>query len=230
MNSHRPPVEASLLLVDDDRLVTDALVAAFDREADLRVVGTAASIIALEALPARIRRVDMALVDYRLPDGSGADAIRRVRRAWPAAGILAVTGAPGEIPLLESVAAGASGFVAKSEPYAALLAAMRRALRGEVVLDAEAIRILAARRDALRAGERPEMEPLTARERQVLGLLAEGLGSTEICERLAFGNETLRSHVSSILTKTGGRNRLEAVTIALAAGAIAPPLPGSSRT
>lgn len=230
MSLRRAPVEAALLLVDDDRLVTDALVAAFDREADLRVVATAASIIALEALPARVRRVEIALVDYRLPDGSGSDAIRRVRRAWPSAAILAVTGAPGEIPLLESVAAGASGFVAKSEPYAALLSAMRRALRGEIVLDAEAIRILAARRDALRAGERPEMEPLTARERQVLGLLAEGLGSTEICKRLTFGNETLRSHVSSILTKTGGRNRLEAVSIALAAGAIAPPLPGTPRT
>jgi DNA-binding NarL/FixJ family response regulator len=213
-----PRANISVLYVDDDRMVAESMIAALERIAPITVVGTAGTISALEGVVAR--SVDVAVVDYRLADGSGADAVRVIRRRFPRAAIIATSGLPGPAPLLEMVAAGADGYVEKSRPLTELLSAITRAAAGELSLEAEEIALLEQRSRDLRAREAlppPSSRP-TVREQQVLGLIAAGFSSAEISERLVLGDETIRSHIKSLRRKAGAHSRLELVTIARSAG------------
>ena len=162
-------------------------------------------------------RLDVVLMDYRLPDGTGAEATRAIKARWPAARVVMVTALTDDETVLESIQAGADGYLTKDRAAEDVVAAVRAAHAGETLLPRSVIveiarRVAAARE---RGDERRIVEPLTPRELEVLRALTEGLSTPEICERLFIAPNTLRTHVQNIMGKLRVHSKLEAVAFAL---------------
>ncbi len=192
-----------LLLADDQALVRGALSALLALEADLEVVAEVGSGDAvLDAV--RQHRPDVALLDVEMPGLDGIAAAAAVRAEFPDVRVLIVTtfGRPGY--LRRALQAGASGFVVKDTPAAALADAVRRVHAGLRVVDP------ALATDSLIAGE----SPLTARETEVLRAARGGSSVAAIARALFLSEGTVRNHLSSAIGKTGAGNRAEAVQIA----------------
>ncbi len=209
------PRRIRVLLVDDHQLLTGALTRILEREPDIEVVGVAASVA--EARAAASRPVDVVLMDYRLPDGTGAEATRILKARHPAARVVMLTAVADDETILDSIQAGADGYLTKDRAVDEVVDAVRAAHAGETLLPRSVIldiarRVVAARERAI---ERPRIEPLTPREFEVLRALAEGLSSASICERLVITPNTLRTHVQNIMAKLGVHSKLEAVAFAL---------------
>lgn len=222
----RLPPSIRVLLVDDQQLLVDALARLLSLEADVTVVATAASLRALRELD--LPRVDVALMDYRLPDGTGAEGTRIVRQRWPQARVIMLTAISDDETVLDSIHAGADGYLTKDRAAEEVVAAVRAARAGEIFLPRPVVleiaeRVSAAR--AERAARRPETEALTPRELEVLRALVEGLSSPQICARLFIASNTLRTHTQSIIGKLGVHSKLEAVAVALRTGLVEPPRP-----
>ncbi len=204
-----------VLLVDDQQLLADSLARLLGTEPDIRVVGVAGSVAAAKQLSRE--RMDVVLMDYRLPDGTGADATRAIKARWPSARVVMLTAVADDETILESIQAGADGYLTKDRALDEVVAAVRDAAAGETLLPRSVIMGIAHRvaeaRD--RAVERPHIESLTTRELEVLRALSEGLASPIICERLSISRNTLRTHVQNIMTKLHVHSKLEAVTVAL---------------
>lgn len=211
-----------VLIVDDHRVLSAGLAAALGAEPDFDVLGTASSVA--DAIRAGSElRPRVALVDYHLPDGTGAEAAARLRAELPELAVVMISGDTSDRAFLESVEAGAAAFLGKTEEIARLADAIRRTAAGEVMLPparlAEALRESRAAAARARDAER-RLTSLTPREREVLLLLAEGLGSREIAERLSVSLPTARGHVQVVLEKLGVHSREDAVRVAVEAGAI----------
>lgn len=196
-----------VLLAEDQGMMRGALALLLDLEPDLEVVaqvsgGDQVVAVALEARP------DVALLDIEMPGGDGISATAELRRRLPGCRVLILTtfGRPGY--LRRAMEAGASGFLVKDGPVESLAAAVRRVLAGEKVIDPD----LAAA--ALAAGP----DPLTDRERDVLREAGDGSTVADIAKRLHLSESTVRNYLSAAITKTGTRNRIEAVGVALARG------------
>lgn len=214
----RGPDRISVVIIDDHLLVADSLKAALSSTDDLVVVGVAAT--GAEGLEAvRRHRPDVCLLDQRLPDGLGTDLLPQLLAASPSTKVLLVTGSDTDDVLHRAVERGAVGFLAKGQRAASLFNAIRRAADGDVVLSPEDLRRLVPRAGnrALRLGD-----DLTPREREVLSLLADGLSTAAIAKRLFLSPATVRNHIQSVLTKLGAHSKLEAVTVALREGLVAP--------
>ena len=212
-----------VLVVDDHRVLVDALVAALSSEPDMKVVGTATSIATLRQVldvP-----VDVVLMDYVLGDGTGTEAVRIVKARQPSATVVMLTAIADDDTILETIQAGADGYLTKDQALDEVVAAVRAAQAHEVLLPRAVIVEIALRvADARgRGAERPVTEPLTPRELDVLRLLVEGLDSPTICERLAVAPNTLRTHVQNIMAKLGTHSKLETVAFALRNGLVPPP-------
>jgi DNA-binding NarL/FixJ family response regulator len=212
-----------VLLVDDHQLLTDSLARILAAEPDLEVVGIAGTVA--EAKQLARERMDVVLMDYRLPDGTGAEATRAIKQRWPTARVVMLTAVQDDETVLESIQAGADGYLTKDRAVEDVVAAVRSARAGETLLPRSVIigiaqRVASARE---RQPERPALEPLTARELEVLRALAEGLPTPEICERLFISRNTLRTHVQNIMMKLHVHSKLEAVTVALRYRIIDPP-------
>lgn len=203
----------AVFLVDDHHVVREALSGSLDRERDLDVVGSAASV--QEIGHAKVdRRPDVAVVDYRLPDGNGVDACLRVRARWPRVRIVMLTATADEAGMLGTVRAGASGYVTKGQRLAVLVDAIRAAARDQPSLAPEVIGRIA--RELQTAPAQPELAaPLTSRELVVLRALVEGRSTTDIAAALGVTPGTVRRHVEAIRHKLGAHSRLEAVSTAL---------------
>jgi len=212
-----------VLLVDDHQLLTDSLARLLAAEEDIDVVGVAATVA--EAKQLARERMDVVLMDYRLPDGTGAEATRAIKNRWPSARIVMLTAVQDDETVLESIQAGADGYLTKDRAVDDVVATVRAARAGETLLPRSVIIGIAQRvavaRD--RVPERPAIEPLTARELEVLHALAEGLPSPDICEKLFISRNTLRTHVQNIMMKLHVHSKLEAVTVALRYRIIEPP-------
>ena len=212
-----------VLLVDDHQLLTDSLARILAAEPDLDVVGIAGTVA--EAKQLARERMDVVLMDYRLPDGTGAEATRAIKSRWPTARVVMLTAVQDDETVLESIQAGADGYLTKDRAVEDVVAAVRSARSGETLLPRSVIIGIAQRvasaRD--RQPERPMLEPLTARELEVLRALADGLPTPEICERLFISRNTLRTHVQNIMMKLHVHSKLEAVTVALRFRIIEPP-------
>lgn len=222
----RVPARIRVLLVDDQQLLTDALTRLLDQEADISVVGVAASLEALGRVPAA--RVDVALMDYRLPDGTGAEATRMVRARWPLARVIMLTAISDDETVLDSIQAGADGYLTKDRAIEEVVAAVRAARAGEILLPRSVVLEIAARVSAARVGgdtRRVARTALTPRELEVLRALVEGLSAREICARLFIAPNTLRTHTQNIITKLQVHSKLEAVAFALRNGLVEPPRP-----
>lgn len=202
-----------LLLVEDHQVVAEGLRALLEEYQDLQVVGWAASVAEAGALAAR-NPVDVALVDYRLPDGNGADAVAAIREHHPRAAAVMLSVEQSDEALMAAVAAGASGYLLKSAPSQEVVSALRRAADGDVLIPVEVMAALLGRRSASLREEARRQEvraSLTPREWEILGLLAEGLDNRAIAARLCIEYTTVRSHSHRLLGKLGARSQLEAV-------------------
>jgi two-component system response regulator DesR len=196
-----------VLLAEDQGMMRGALALLLGLEPDLEVVAQVATGDAI--VPAAIEaRPDVALLDVEMPGGDGITATAELRRRLPGCRVLILTtfGRPGY--LRRAMEAGASGFLVKDGPVESLAAAVRRVLAGERVVDPD----LAAA--ALAAGP----DPLTERERDVLREAADGSTVADIAARLHLSESTVRNYLSAAITKTGTRNRIEAVGVAQSRG------------
>ena len=214
-----------VLLVDDHQLLTDSLARLLAAEPDIEIMGIAATVA--DAKELAHERMDVVLMDYRLPDGTGAEATRAIKARWPSARVVMLTAVQDDETVLESIQAGADGYLTKDRAVDDVVATVRSARAGETLLPRSVIVGIAKRvagaRD--RQTERQPIETLTARELQVLQALAEGMATPDICERLFISRNTLRTHVQNIMMKLHVHSKLEAVTVGLRHRIIAPPRP-----
>jgi DNA-binding NarL/FixJ family response regulator len=218
-----------VLLVDDHQLLTDSLARLLAAEPDIEIMGIGSTVA--EAKRLAQERMDVVLMDYRLPDGTGAEATRAIKARWPSARVVMLTAVQDDETVLESIQAGADGYLTKDRAVDDVVATVRSARAGETLLPRSVIIGIAQRvavaRD--RQAERAPIEALTARELQVLQSLAEGMATPDICERLFISRNTLRTHVQNIMMKLHVHSKLEAVTVGLRHRIIDPPRPDDTR-
>jgi two-component system, NarL family, response regulator DevR len=212
-----------VLFVEDHQLLADALSAMLAREPDMEVVGIAGTVADAKLMSRE--RLDVVLMDYRLPDGTGVEATRAIKARWPAARVVMVTALTDDETVLESIQAGADGYMTKDRAAEEVVAAVRAAHAGETLLPRSVIieiarRVAAARE---RGDERRIVEPLTPRELEILRALTEGMSTPEICARLFIAPNTLRTHVQNIMGKLRVHSKLEAVAFALKYRLVDPP-------
>jgi DNA-binding NarL/FixJ family response regulator len=200
----------TVVIVDDHLLVADGLAAALDALDDITVLGIAGSCAeAAEAVAREQPRV--LLLDQRLPDGLGTDALPRLLAACPTLKVLLMTADTSDEVMVKAIESGCAGFIRKGARTPELIVAVRSAANDEAVISAEDLRRIMPR---LRHGHRPG-DDLTPRERTILELLAQGTTTAGISQSLFIANTTARNHVQSIISKLGAHTRLEAVAIAL---------------
>jgi DNA-binding NarL/FixJ family response regulator len=148
---------------------------------------------------------------------NGLEATRRIKAVSPRSKVIIVSGHRRATLLVEAVEAGASGFMDKNEAIDDVMSAVRRAAAGEMLVDparlAKLLPTLAAQREATRDA-RSRLDRLTPREREILGLVAEGCRSEAVAERLHISPPTARTHIQNILSKLGVHSQLEAVALA----------------
>ena len=206
----KPPSVLRLLVVDDHEVVREGLVALLERRPAFTVVaqvGTAAE--AIEA--ARTHRPDLVIMDIRLPDGSGIEATREIRAENPAIRVLMLTSYPDEEAVFAAIVAGASGYLLKQIRGGDLIAALEAVGRGESLLDpAVTEKVLERIRAIARGTYRDELAQLTAQERKILLLVAEGQTNKEIAAQVFLSDKTVKNYVSSILAKLNLQRRTQA--------------------
>jgi len=213
-----------VLLVDDHQLLTDSLARILSAEDDITVVGIAGSVA--EARDLARERMDVVLMDYRLPDGTGAEATRAIKARWPSARVVMLTAVQDDETVIETIQAGADGYLTKDRAVDDVVQAVRSARNGEALLPRSVMIDIAHRVRTSRdrsAADRPAPEPLTARELEVLRALADGLPTPVICEQLVISRNTLRTHIQNIMAKLHAHSKLEAVTVGLRFKIIEPP-------
>lgn len=204
-----------VLLVDDHQLLTDALSGLLQREPDIEVVAVASTVA--EARRAAREPLDVALMDYLLPDGTGAEATRVIKRRWPASKVVMLTAVTDDETMLDAVDAGADGYLTKEKAGSDVVHAVRAAHAGDLLLPRSVAYELAQRVGAARraGASNGEVHDLTPRELDVLRALVEGRSSRDICAELYIAPNTLRTHVQNLLAKLRVHSKLEAVALAL---------------
>ncbi len=211
----------TVLIVDDQQLVRTGLRMIVDAEPDLDVIGEAVDgVTAITA--ARDLRPEVILMDVQMPRVDGIEATRRILAAPPPKPRIVVltTFSQSEV-VYDALVAGASGFLLKDMPGVALVGGIRAIARGEELLAPALTRRLVEQFVAQgRRNPHPGLERLTAREVDVLRLVAGGLSNAEIAERLVVSVETVKTHVSRMLDKLAIRDRVQAVIVAYEAGIV----------
>lgn len=218
------PLTTTIMLVDDHQLLTDALTAILHSQPGLRVVGVADSCAAARERIARLQP-EVLLLDVSLPDGDGLSLVPDVNRLCPDTYILVLTSFSDEKTLGRAIVTGVNGFVSKERPLSEIIAAIRQAAEGEIVMPTSLLAGLLGRlpRSAAEPGAQSQRELLTPREREILTLLAQGLSGAQIAAELNIAPLTVRTHIRNLLEKLGAHSRLEAVSYALRHGLIEPP-------
>jgi DNA-binding NarL/FixJ family response regulator len=205
-------VAIRVFLLDDHEVVRTGLRALFEVEEDIEVVGEADSVeTALRRVPAT--RPDVAILDVRLPDGSGIEVCRELRSDTPELACLMLTSYADDEALLASIMAGASGYLLKEVRGNDLAESVRRVAAGQSLIDPHlAQRVL----DRIRSGpeEDPRLASLTGQERKILALIAEGQTNRQIAETLFLAEKTVKNYVSNLLAKLGMHRRTEAAVFA----------------
>jgi len=218
-----------VLLVDDQALVRAGFRMILDAEAEIEVVGEAAD--GRDAIDqVRSLRPDIVLMDIRMPELDGLEAARRILADGVAGDepprILMLTTFDRDEYVYEALRAGASGFLLKDTPPEQLVAAIEVVAAGEALLAPSVTRRVIA--EFVKGGgpkaqaEFPRLKDLTARELEVLGLIARGLSNAEIAKTLFVSETTVKTHVARVLMKLGLRDRVQAVVLAYEAGVVTP--------
>jgi DNA-binding NarL/FixJ family response regulator len=196
-----------VFLLDDHEVVRAGLRELLESTGDFEVVGEASTAEeALRRIPAT--RPDVAVLDVRLPDGTGVEVCREVRSRQPDLGCLMLTSFSDDEALFDSIMAGASGYVLKQIRGSALVDAVAKVAAGQSLLDpAVTARVLERIR---RGDERDELGRLTDQERRILELIGEGKTNRQIAEVMYLAEKTVKNYVSNLLTKLGMARRTEA--------------------
>jgi two-component system response regulator DevR len=203
----------SVFLVDDHELVRRGIAGLLEAEPDIEVVGEAST-----AAQARARilatRPDVALLDVRLPDGSGIDVCRDIRSASSDIQCLILTAYDDDEAIYAAVIAGAAGYVLKDIRGAGLVESVRKVAAGNSLLDpALTARVVERMRGVARGDAR--LDSLSAREKQIMSLIADGLTNREIGLRLSLAEKTVKNYVSGLLSKLGLQRRTQAAVLHL---------------
>ena len=217
-----PASKISVLLVEDHRLMFEGLTSVLSEFPDINVAGVATT-VADAVEKALVIKPDVVLMDYRLPDGDGAQATEKIRAKLPDTAFVFLSADVSESAMMRAVEAGASGYVSKAASAEDLVTSIRKAADGEFLLDVAIMaRLLQRRRQAQRQQTEQQVvaDQLTPRERDVLRLLARGLGTDEVANELHIGYGTVRGHERGELEKLGAHSRLEAVAAARRAGLV----------
>jgi DNA-binding NarL/FixJ family response regulator len=198
-----------VVIADDQRVVRDGLVMLIGLIDDVEVVGAASDGVQAVEL-ARSERPDVVLMDLRMPRCDGVTATRRLRESGSTTHVIVLTTYADDRSVVEALRAGARGFLTKDAGAEEIERAIAAVVRGDAAIDPAVQRHLV---DAV-AGQ-PELPGgLTPREAEVLSLIAQGLSNGEIAARLVVSEATVKSHVNHVFTKTGVRDRAQAVTFA----------------
>ncbi|CAN5232932.1 hypothetical protein BH18ACT9_BH18ACT9_14650 [soil metagenome] len=206
------PEMIRVFLLDDHEVVRRGLRDLLEGEGDIEIVGESG--LAQEAI-ARIPalRPHVAVLDARLPDGSGIDVCRQVRSVDPDIRALILTSYDDDEALFAAILAGASGYVLKQIASSDLVDGVRRVAAGQSLIDRSLTeKVLDRLRN--RPGEPEELSTLTDQERKILALIAEGLTNRQIGERMFLAEKTVKNYVSSILSKLGLERRTQAAVLA----------------
>jgi two-component system response regulator DevR len=202
-----------VFLVDDHEMVRRGVRTLLTEEPDIVIVGEAAT--AAVAVPGILSlRPDVAILDARLPDGSGVDVCRDVRDGHPEIACLMFTSYDDEKAVIAAIMAGAAGYLLKQVRGVDLVDAVRRVAAGQSLLDPAVTATILSR---MRTGDPSPADPLAAltdQERRVLALIAEGLTNREIGGRLFLAEKTVKNYVSSLLAKLGLARRAQAAALA----------------
>jgi DNA-binding NarL/FixJ family response regulator len=207
-----------IFLVDDHRVVRRGVMAYLELIEDVVVIGEASD--GRQALD-RIAELepaddvpDVVLMDVKMPVMDGITATREIKSRWPEIEVVAMTSFVEEAMVRDALDAGAAGYLLKDADADEVARAIRAAYAGQMHLDPTVARLLA---NSLRGSARPG-EDLTPREREVLGLVAEGASNRQIAESLVVSERTARTHVSAILSKLGLVSRTQAALWAVREG------------
>ncbi len=208
-----------VLVVDDHDLFRAGLVSLLEESADIEVVGQASGGRLAVRLADELQP-DVILMDVRMPGTDGPTATRQILERHPTTRVLALTVASDDAEVTAVMAAGACGFLAKDTPIDGVLVAVRAAAEGVAWLSPRAAEIVLGR---LRRSDEAEpagqlVEQLSARELDVLALLARGMENSEIARELGISPRTVKNHVSSILAKLGQTSRVQAAVYAARRG------------
>jgi DNA-binding NarL/FixJ family response regulator len=211
-----------VVIADDQPLVRTGLRTVLEVEPDITVVGEAADgVQAVELCTSQ--QVDVVLMDVRMPRMDGLEAARRLSELKSATRVVVLTTFDLDEYVYEALRVGASGFLLKDATAAQLVAAVRVAAEGNAMLAPSVTRRLIrefGRQLSERKRPSTRLDALTEREREVLGLVAQGLSNTEIAQRLYLGETTVKTHVGHILGKLELRDRVQAVIVAHEAGLV----------
>jgi DNA-binding NarL/FixJ family response regulator len=217
-------VSIRVLIADDQALVRAGFRKLLESAPDIEVVGEAAD--GQQAVDqARRLRPTLVLMDIRMPRLDGIEATRRLAGEADAMRVLILTTFGLDDYVYEALRAGASGFMLKDAPPEELLAAVEVVAGGDALIAPAVTRSVIeefVRRSPAPAPEPPSLAELTAREREVLQLLAAGLTNAEIAERLVVSDGTVKTHVAHVLAKLGVRDRVQAVILAYETGLVRP--------
>jgi DNA-binding NarL/FixJ family response regulator len=204
-----------VLLVDDHRMVAEGLAALINHQADVQVAGEAASVAEYVAAAADLSP-DVVLLDFRLPDGTGAEATAALRQVRPEAKVIFLTREDTDAARFAAVQSGASAFIHKSRAAAEVVTAIRDVARARTLITPRTIATLLAKRRSIDT----QLETLTTREKEVLRLMAEGLSSRSVAAKLGISYTTVRTHIRSLGSKLGVHSKLEAIVKARELGLV----------
>jgi DNA-binding NarL/FixJ family response regulator len=205
----------SVLIVEDHRVVAEGLAALINHQGDMKVVGEAGSVAECQAAAVKLEPA-VVLLDFRLPDGTGAEAAAAIRDVRPQAKLIFLTREDTDAARFAAVQAGASAFIHKSKAATEVVAAIRDVARGLVLITPRTIATLLARRREIEG----QLESLTPREREVLQLMADGLSSRSVAAKMGISYTTVRTHIRSLGSKLGVHSKLEAIVKAREMGLI----------
>ncbi len=219
MSGEPVPVPLRVLVVDDHPIVRQGLRSFLSSRDGIEVVGEAAT--AEEGVAAAERlQPDVVLLDLVMPGGGSVEAIGQMRALQARPGVIVLTSFTGDDQVVPAVRAGASGYLLKDVDPAELEAAVRTVGGGGAVLDPQVVPAVMG--EVRGPGAGGAIEELTPREREVLGLLGQGLSNRELAEALFVSEKTVKTHVSSILTKLNLADRTQAALFAVRHGLAGP--------
>jgi DNA-binding NarL/FixJ family response regulator len=216
------PLKIRVLLADDHEVVRSGLRMVLEAQSDIEVVAEAAD--GAQALERALsEKVDLTVLDVSMPRMTGLQAAAELHRRRPELRILMLSMHDNEQYFFEALKAGASGYVLKTAANRDLVEACRACMRGEAFLYPPAVATLVRDYlDGARLGEAPPEDPLTARELEVVKLIAEGHTSEEIASELVLSKKTVERHRANILDKLGMRNRVDLTRYAIRRGLVEP--------